>query len=53
MMRRIPDEDMKKFDEIQKWLIFDDNGQLVLRDDTPDEIRKMREKLLREYFPFD
>lgn len=53
MTRRISDEDMKKFDEIQKWIVLDDNGQWVLRNDTPDEVREMREKLLREYFAFD
>ena len=49
MMIRMSDEDEKKLDEIRKWLIFDSEHNLVLRDDTPDDIRKERERISKKY----
>lgn len=53
MMYRITEEDRKKFDAIEKWLIRDETQHLVFREDTPDSIRKERERLLKKYYPFD
>lgn len=53
MMYKPSEEDNKKFDIIQKWLIRDETHNLVFREDTPDSIRKERERLLKKYYPFD
>ena len=49
MMIRMSEEDEKKLDEIRKWLIFDSTNNLVFRDDTPDDIRKARERISKKY----
>ena len=49
MMIRITEEDERKLNEIRKWLVFDSENNLVLRDDTPDDIRKAREKISKKY----
>lgn len=51
MMYRMSEEDEKKSEEIRKWLTFDADNNRVLRDDTPEYIRKERERLAKKYFP--
>lgn len=49
MMYKPSEEDKKKLDIIRKWLVPDETNNLVFREDTPDDIRKERERLSRKY----
>lgn len=49
MMIRMSDEDIILSDSIEKWYSFDKNGNYVLREDTPPEVRKIHEMLKEKY----
>lgn len=45
MMIRMSDKDCKLSQSIAKWYAFDKNGNYVLREDAPPEVRKIHEML--------
>lgn len=49
MTIRMSENDEKKLDEIRKWLVFDSDHNLVFRENTPDDIRKERERISKKY----
>lgn len=49
MMIRMADEDIKLSESMDEWFTFDKNGNYVLREDTPPEIREMQKKLKEKY----
>jgi len=49
----IPEEDQKKLDEIDKWAVWDADGNRVFRKDTPPEVIAEQRRLAKKYFPFD
>lgn len=53
MMIRVSEEDEKKLDEIQKWLMLDSAHNIVFREDTPPEIIAEQKRIAKKYFPFD
>lgn len=43
------DEDIKLGEAMTEWFTFDENGNYVLREDTPDELKKAHEMLKKKY----
>uniref|UniRef100_UPI003FF0145C hypothetical protein n=1 Tax=Gemmiger qucibialis TaxID=2997294 RepID=UPI003FF0145C len=49
MMIRMSDKDCKLSQSIAGWYAFDKNGNYVLREDAPPEVRKIHEMLKEKY----
>ena len=52
MMRLITEYDLKMSKELDKWEEYPD-GECLLREDAPEEVKKYYEKLRKEYSMFD
>lgn len=52
MMRIITKEDIRLTDELAKWLVYPMDGEIYLREDAPEEVKKYHEKLRTEYSTF-
>lgn len=48
MTIRVSDEDEKKLDEIQRWLVLDSAHNIVFREDTPPEILAEQKRLAKK-----
>lgn len=48
-MIRPSDEDIKLSESITEWFGFDENGNYGLREDAPEEVRKIHEMLKKKY----
>lgn len=54
MMRLITEYDVKMTKELAKWSVYpEDDTDIYLREDAPEEVKKYYEKLRREYSMFD
>ena len=53
MTIRMSEQDIAILNEIRKWLVFDADSNLVLRNDAPENIRRERERLAKKYPSFD
>ncbi len=50
MMIRPSDEDLKIMDELDKWFVVDrEKQEMVLREDTPEDLKKENERLKKKY----
>ena len=45
MMIRMSDEDIKRSESMDEWFTFDKDGNYILRENTPPEIRKVYNSL--------
>ena len=45
MMYRPPEDEIKKWEEIDPWYHFTKDGRYVLRDDAPEEVKKIEKEL--------
>ena len=54
MMRLITESDVKMTQELATWLVYpEDDTDIYLREDAPEEVKKYYEKLRREDSMFD
>ena len=54
MMRLITEYDLKMSKELDKWSVYpEDDTDIYLREDAPEEVKKYYEKLRKEYSMFD
>lgn len=49
MMIRMTDKDSKLSESISGWFHFDEKGEYVLREDAPEEVRKIQAMLEKKY----
>ncbi len=49
MMIRMSDEDIKRSESMDEWFTFDKDGNYILREDAPPEIRKVYNSLKEKY----
>lgn len=49
MMLKPSDEDIILIDSLDEWFVIDKDGNCVLREDTPDKLKKAHEMLKKKY----
>ncbi len=47
------EEELKKLDEVEKWMYMNEDGDWLLRDDTPKELKDFHEKMKNKYSQFN